>query len=144
MQVWLNRILSALAAAASFGVLGWGVFSALSIDFRMNPLLSVLYCALPILSFFLVARIRRGRIPAWTLSAAACLYLAVYSTLDWRTCSAFGYCSSVAGTVFLTLKTPSMLAFILAVACSFGAQLSRRRVKNSPEIQSAEIATPTL
>jgi hypothetical protein len=144
MQVWLNRILSALAAAASFGVLGWGVYSAWSIDFRMNPVLSVLYCALPILSFFLVAPIRRGRIPTWTIEAAACAYLMAYSMLNWRTCSAHGYCSSVAGTVFLTLKTPSMLAFILAAACSLGAQISRRRVKNSPEIQSAKIAMPTF
>lgn len=142
MHIWLNRILSALAAAASFGALGWGVYSAWSIDFRMNPVLSVLYCALPVLSFFLVVRIRRGRIPAWSLSAAASLYLVVYSMLNWRSCSAYGYCGSVAGTVFLTLKTPSMLAFILAAACSFGAQISRRRAKTSPEIQSAEIATP--
>lgn len=144
MQVWLNRILNALAAAASFGVLGWGVYSAWSIDFRMNPVPSFLYCALPILSVFLVARIRRGRIPAWTLSAAACLYLAVYSMLNWRTCLALGYCGSVAETVFLTLKTPSVLAFILAAACCTAAQISRRKVKSSPEIQSQEIVTPTL
>lgn len=143
MQVWLSRILNALAAAASFGVLGWGVFSAWSIDFRFNPVLSALYCALPILSFFLVARIRRGRIPAWWLSAAAGLYLVVYSMLNWRACSAHGYCGGVAGTVLLTLKTPSMLGFIVATACCFGGQIcGRGEALKSPDTQPQEIATP--
>ena len=138
MQIWLNRILNALAAAASFGVLGWGVYSAWSIDFRMNPVLSFLYCALPILSFPLVARIRRGRIPAWWLSIAACLYLIVYSMLNWRSCSAHDYCGSVAGTVFLTLKTPPMLGFILATTRSVGAQKfgSRQRLREESRLES--------
>lgn len=144
MQTWLSRVLNALAAASSFGVMGWGVYSAWSIDFRMSPVLSFLYCALPILSFPLVVRIRRRRIPAWWLSVAACAYLAVYSMLNWRTCSAHGYCGSVAGTVFLTLKTPPMLAFVAAAACSLGAQtLSSRRVGELPTAQSREIAAPT-
>lgn len=145
MQTWFNRVLNAVAAAASFGVLGWGVYSALSIDFRMNPVLSFLYCALPILSFPLVVRIRRRRIPAWWLSIAACAYLVVYSMLDWRTCSAHGYCGSVAGTVFLTLKTPPILGFVLAAACSLGAQRfsSSRHVGKLPTNQPREIAAPT-
>lgn len=140
MQIWLSRILNALAAAASFGVLGWGVYSAWSIDFRMNPVLSVLYCALPILSFFLVARIRRGRIPAWWLSAAASLYLAVNSMLNWRTCSAHGYCGSVASTVFLTLRTPWMLGIMVAAGCSQAADAIRTAQRLKP--QSEEIVTP--
>ncbi|MGH9562122.1 MAG: hypothetical protein ACRD3S_11770 [Terracidiphilus sp.] len=143
MQAWLSRILNALAAAASFGVLGWGVYSAWSIDFRMNPVLSVLYCALPILSFPLVARIRRGRIPVWWLSVMACAYLAVYAILNWRTCSAHGYCGSVSGTVFLTLKTPAMLGLILATACTLGAEmLSSHAGKKSPAADPRQTATP--
>jgi hypothetical protein len=142
MQTWLSRVLNALAAAASFGVLGWGVYSAWSIDFRMNPVLSVLYCALPILSFPLFISIRLRYVSAWWLSAAACLYLIVYSMLNWRTCSAHGYCGSVVGTVFLTLKTPPMLGFILAAACSPGAQKlgSRHGLQQEPGLESRSAA----
>jgi hypothetical protein len=144
MQIWLNRILNALAAVASFGVLGWGVYSLWSIDFRMNPVLSILYCALPVLPFCLVARVRRGHVSAWWLSAAASAYLVVYSMLNWRTCSAHGYCGSVERTICLTLETPSMLGFIVAAACCLGAEAIRTRagVGKPPETQSQEIATP--
>jgi hypothetical protein len=121
MRTFLRILLSLLAGVLSFTVMRWGLYSAISVDFRMNPVQTILYCALAILCFPLFVIIRLLRKPEWWLWIAACAYLVVYSALDWRSCAAMGICGSVAGTVWQTLKTHSALAFFGAAIASSAA-----------------------
>jgi len=106
-----SLVLTIPAAVLSFAVMAHGLFSAVVIDTRFNPVLSVLYCVLPILIFplFLLGQLFRKLIPLQAILALA--WLPVYSALDWRACASHGYCASVAGTVWMTFKTDPVMAF---------------------------------
>jgi hypothetical protein len=75
-----------------------------------------LFCVLPALSFpvFLLSfkSLRWSVAMHWILAAG---YLAVYSILDWRTCSELGYCQGVMRTVLQTL-TARPVEGVFAVA----------------------------
>jgi len=133
MRSWLIRVLNLSAAGTSAFLTIWGLYSAASIDLRQNPLLSFLYCAFPILAFPLFVGVRKARIPAWSMATMACAYLMVYSMMNWRTCSAQGFCGSIVETVLLTLNTPPMLAFVVAALSIQGAQMleGRRGIQES-------------
>ena len=100
-----------------------GAYSAYSVDFRQNSVLTSLYCLLPVLSFPVFLFVRRPLRSATLLAIMAAVYLPVYSMLDWRTCSALGYCGTVASTVLETLRTPTVLAFFGVAILSFAAML---------------------
>jgi len=106
-----SLFLTVLAALLSFAVMGYGLVSAVFIDTRFNPVLSIFHCVLPILSFpvFFLARLFPKIVTLQLILAIA--YLAVYSALNWRTCASLGYCTTVAATVLLTFKTFSVLAY---------------------------------
>ncbi len=110
-----------IAGFLSFALLGRGLHWALSIDVRMNPVLSILFCALPILSFpvFLAGFLFRRA--AVLQPILAVVFLAVYAILNWRTCSALGYCSSVSSVVLMTLTTPVSMAFFTVAFTSVAA-----------------------
>jgi hypothetical protein len=109
-----------LAGLLSFAVTLFGIASARAIDWHFNPLLSILYSALPILCLpaCLLSLMFRKLIALEAILAIA--YLADYSALNWRTCSSLGHCGSIASTVLMTLGTRSALAYfavaILAIA----------------------------
>src|SRR5579872_1699558 len=95
--IW--ALLLCLAGIVSAWVSIHGVWSFLSIDLQQDTAISVIYCAVQVLCFpvFLVARpVSRA---AFVLSLMALVYLAAYSSLNWRTCSELGYCMSPIGTV---------------------------------------------
>jgi hypothetical protein len=117
--------LTVLAGLLCCWVSAYGARSAHSIDFRFNPVLSILYCALPILSFpvFLLSLIV-PRIAALQI-VLAIAWLPVYSALNWRTCSSFGYCAGVASTVLATLVIPEVLAYFGAAICNVAASALR-------------------
>ncbi len=110
----------------SFAVMAHGVFSAVVIDSRFNPVLSVLYCVLPILSFplFLLGLLFRKLIPLQGILALA--WLPVYSALNWRACASHGYCTSVAATVWMTLRTQAVMEFLGVVLCSTASLILER------------------
>jgi hypothetical protein len=116
-----SLVLTVLAGLLSFAVMAHGVFSAVVIDTRFNPVLSVLYCVLPILSFplFLIGQFVRKLILLQAILVLA--WLPVYSGLNWRACASHGYCTSVAGTVWMTFKTNPVLAFFGVVVISAAA-----------------------
>lgn len=113
--------LTGIAGFLSFAILGRGLFWALRIDVWMNPVLSILFCALPILSFpvFLLGLLLRKAAALQPILAVA--FLAVYSVLNWRTCSALGYCSSVSSVVLMTLTTRVSMAFFAVAITSVAA-----------------------
>jgi len=119
--------LSTLAGVLSAAVTLYGMYSAYSVDFRMNAVLTSLYCLLPILSFPVFLLVRQPRRSSVLLAILAIAYLAVYSMLNWRTCSELGYCGSVISTVLETLSTFPVLACFGAAIFSFAALLVDRR-----------------
>jgi hypothetical protein len=121
----IRLLLNVLAGILSFLVMGWGLYSVMSVDFRLNPALTILYCAIPILCFPLFLLVRLRRKPAWWMGVAGCAFLAVYSMLNWRSCSALAVCGSVAGTVWMTLWTFPVLAFFCTTVASWAAMALR-------------------
>jgi hypothetical protein len=100
----------------------YGLAAIRGLDLRQNTLLSVAYCALPLLSLplFLFALFARRLL---LLQAPLVLaYIPVYSALNWRTCAELGYCGSVASVVLMTIATSKVLLF-WGVALSSAAAL---------------------
>jgi len=120
--IW--TILLALAGILSAGVTLSGIGHSFGIDLRQDTLLSLLYCALPVLCFPVFLLVRPPRRAAVLLSLMALTYLGAYSALNWRTCSELGYCESVIATVFQTLSINIVLAFFGVVILTLLAQLA--------------------
>ena len=123
----LWAVFLALAGVLSAGVTLYGMYSSIRVDFRQDTLLIVAYCALPALCLPVFLVFRPPHRAASLLFFMALTYLGVYSALNWRTCSALGYCESVTSTVIQTLSTNVVLAFFAVVALSLLAQLVHDR-----------------
>jgi len=119
--------LNGIAGLLSFGVLGFGLYSAWGIDPRFNPVPSTLYYVLPIASFpvFLIGFVwRRAAIVQAILALA---YLPVCIALGWRQCSSLGYCTSIASVILVNLESEAVLAFLgTAVASVVSMVLGER------------------
>ncbi len=104
----------------------YGLAAVRGLDLRQNTLLSVAYCALPLLSLplYLLALVARRLLllQAFLLFA----YIPVYSALNWRTSAELGYCGSVASVVLMTIATSKVLLF-WGVALSSAAAFVRER-----------------
>ena len=89
----------------------YGLAAIRGLDLRQNTLLSVAYCALPLLSLplYLLALAVRRLFPIQLILVLA--YIPAYSALNWRTCAELGYCGSVASVVFMTIATSKVLLF---------------------------------
>lgn len=119
--IW--AVLIALAAVLSAGVSVHGIWSAMSIDLRQDTLLSLAYCAMPVLClpvFLLVRPLSRS---TFALSLMALTFLGTYSVLNWRTCSELGYCQSIVATVMQTLSTNIVLGYFVVVILNLIALL---------------------
>ena len=119
--IW--AVLLAIAAVLAAGVSVHGVWSAMSIDLRQATVLSVVYCAMPVLCFPVFFLVRPASRSTFLLSLMALTFLGAYSTLNWRTCSELGYCDSVIATVMQTLSTNMVLAFFAVVILNLIALL---------------------
>ena len=104
----------------------YGMAAVRGMDLRQNTVLSVIYCALPLLSlplYFLTLAVRR-LLPLQAILALA--YIPIYSALNWRTCAALGYCGSVAAVVLTTIMTQKVLLFWGVGLCSLAAWVMER------------------
>lgn len=113
-NLWLG-LRVAVGVCSAFVTLH-GLYGVYGLDFRRDTLVSVLYCLLPFLSFFVFLFVKAPKLEVLLHAIIAVGYLTTYSMLDWRTCDALGYCTTVAATVLQTLCTKAVLA-------SFGALL---------------------
>lgn len=95
-----------------------GLWNIYGLDFRIDTLSSILYCLLPFLSFFVFLFVKPAKLEISLHALIAVGYLAVYSFLNWRTCTAFGYCSTVTATVSTTLMTSSVVAALVVLILS--------------------------
>jgi hypothetical protein len=119
--IW--AVLLALAGVLSVGVSVRGVWSAMSIDLRQDTVLSLVYCAMPVLCFPVFFLVRPASRSTFLLSLMALTFLGTYSALNWRTCSELGYCESVIATTMQTLSTNVVLAFFAVVILNLIALL---------------------
>jgi len=119
--IW--AVLLALAGVLSVGVSVRGVWSAMSIDLRQDTVLSLVYCAMPVLCFPVFFLVRPAGRSTFLLSLMALTFLGTYSALNWRTCSELGYCESVIATTMQTLSTNVVLAFFAVVILNLIALL---------------------
>jgi hypothetical protein len=89
----------------------YGLAAVRGMDLRQDALLSVTYCVLPFLSLplYLAAFGLRKLLPFQAILLFA--YIAVYSALNWRTCTELGYCGSVVSVVLVTIKTSKVMLF---------------------------------
>jgi hypothetical protein len=106
-----SRIFTIPAGVFSCLVTLYGLAAIRGLDLRQNTLLSVIYCALPLLSLplFVLAFAVRKLLLLQTVLVLA--YIPVYSALNWRTCAELGYCGSVTSVVFMTIATSKVLLF---------------------------------
>ena len=104
----------------------YGLAAIRGLDLRQNTLLSVAYCALPLLSLplYLLALVARRLLLLQALLVLA--YIPVYSALNWRTCAELGYCGSVASVVLMTIATPKVLLFWGVALSSLAAFIVER------------------
>jgi len=119
--IW--AVLLAIAAVLSAGVSVHGVWSAMSIDLRQDTVLSLVYCAMPILCFPVFFLVRPASRSTFLLSLMALTFLGTYSALNWRTCSELGYCQGVISTVMQTINADVMLAYFAVVILNLLALL---------------------
>jgi hypothetical protein len=128
--LWIG--LRTAAGICSIFVSVRGLDGAYGIDFRLDTLVSVLYCAIPIASFFIFLFVKAPKLEAALHLVIAVGYLSNYSILNWRTCAELGYCETVASTVLETLRTkPVEAAFGVVVFC-LAALLLGQRPLNRP------------
>jgi hypothetical protein len=119
--IW--AVLLAGAAVLSAGVSVHGVWSAMSIDLRQDTVLSLVYCAMPVLCFPVFFLVRPASRSTFLLSLMALTFLGTYSALNWRTCSELGYCEGVISTVMETINSDVMLAYFGVVILNLIALL---------------------
>lgn len=122
--------LNGIAGFLSFAVMGYGLYSAIRIDVRYDPVPSMLYYILPTASFpvFVFGLVWRKAAIVQTVIALA--YVVVCVILSWRECTVLGYCTSVTHAVVLNLETQPVLAFLAtAVASSIAMLLRDERTK---------------
>lgn len=98
-----------------------GLWNLYGLDFRIDTVVSTLYCLLPFLSLFIFLFAKPLRTQVLMHAIIAVGYLAAYSMLNWRTCSTFGYCDGAGATILMTLRTkPVLAAFLVLVLSAVG------------------------
>jgi len=119
-----SSLCRSIAGIGSFFVSAYGVYSFEFANLRQDTLAMSLFCALPLMSFpvFLLSfrSLRCSAATHWILAAG---YLAVYSVLDWRTCSEWGYCHGIMRTVLQTLTAGPVQAASAVAAFNLAALL---------------------
>jgi hypothetical protein len=106
-----------------------GLWGAYGIEFRIDTLISVLYCLLPFSSFFIFLFVKAPKLELILHTIVAFGYLSAYSILNWRSCAELGYCGSIASTIFMTCRTKPVLAAFCVIALGIVTLLidARRR-----------------
>jgi hypothetical protein len=113
--------LNGISGFLSFAVMGYGLYSAIRIDVRFDPVPSMLYYILPVACFPVFAFGFAWKKAAILQGILALAYVIVYAVLSWRQCSSFGYCTSIASIFFLVFKTKQTLAFLGTAVASLVA-----------------------
>ena len=133
-----------LVARAISGILAMmltfrGLYSAWAVDFRFSTLLTLSYCIAPGISVFVFLFARRFQVEIFLQSLIALIYTGCFIALNWRTCSAYGYCESIGATTLMTLQHASVLWAIGVVCFTLIAHLldAKRKPTSAPALPSA-------
>jgi hypothetical protein len=131
----------AVVGIGSFFVSAYSIYSFEFANLKQDTFAMSLFCALPLLSFPAFLLSFRSLLWSvrmhWILAAG---YLAVYSMLDWRTCSERGYCHGAARIVLQTL-TAKPVETVLAVAVLNLAALLLRGKRPSAQDERKTISS---
>jgi hypothetical protein len=120
------RRISVIVLTAATAILGcvvtfYGLLAVYKMDIRLNPFLSLAYCALPLLSFpIYFATLFRRKLAA-LLVGFAVAYLGVYSALDWRSCASVGICGDAISVIWTTFTTRAVLSYFGMAAGAWAA-----------------------
>lgn len=130
VALWICR---RIAAFGSLILSLYGCYCWLASGLQQDWYVVTLYCVLPMLSFpvFLLSKWQPRLSIAlhWVLAFG---YLAVFSALDWRTCSELEHCSGVAATALAALTTlPVEITFAVAIANLAVSAITRRAAKDA-------------
>lgn len=120
-------VLMIVAGVLSCDVSAFGARAAIVIDFRFSTILSILYCAPPILCLPVLLLMVAFRRLAAVQAILVLAWLPVYTALTWRNCTSVGICDSVASTVMQVLTTHVMLAYLASAVCVLAATVLRER-----------------
>ena len=130
-----------IAGLLSFAMMGYGLYSAMGVDIRFNPIPSVLYYTLPMASLpvFVLGFIWRRAALAQAVLAAA--YATVSAILGWRQCSSLDYCTSVASVILVNLESKQVLIFFGAAMASCVAMIWRegRQIRGRTEADGSAV-----
>jgi uncharacterized protein (UPF0128 family) len=135
--LWIG--LRSAAGVCSLFVSIRGFRGAYGIDFRVDALLSAIYVALPVASFFIFLFVKAQKLEMILHSIVAIGYLTTFSMLNWRTCAELGYCSAITATVIETLKIKPVLAAFGVVVFSIAANLVDAHHNRKSRLHSLEI-----
>lgn len=132
---WITlRVLTGVCAAF---VTIRGAMGVYGMEFRQDTVMSVLYCALPFLSFFVFLFARRARLEFALHTLIAVGYLCSFVFLNWRTCMSFGYCTTLFATVWTTLMArPVLAAFAVVLLSAAGFAVDSRTTRKRSALRS--------
>jgi hypothetical protein len=127
MKANSRKLFTILSGIFSGALTVYGLAAVIGMDLRQDTVLSVAYCALPLLSLplYLFALSVRWLLPLQVILVL--IYIPVYSALNWRTCAELGYCGSVASVLLMTMTTARVLLFCVVGVCSLAAFAVERR-----------------
>ncbi len=100
-----------------------GLWNLYGLDFRIDTLISVLYCLLPFSSFFIFLFVKAPKLEVSLHALIAIGYLTAFSMLNWRTCVELGYCGAIASIVWSTFRIGAVLAAFAVVLFTGSALL---------------------
>lgn len=141
VRIVTSFVCRAVVGIGSFFVSAYGVYSFEFANLKQDTLAMGLFCALPLLSFpaFLLSfkSLRWSVRMHWILAAG---YLAVYSMLDWRTCSEWGYCHGVARVVLQSLTAKPVQAVSAVAVLNLAALLLQGKRPSAQDNLFCELA----
>jgi len=100
-----------------------GVYALWATDLREDVVLELLYCLLPAANVIAFLGIRRGLLRGMVQAVLLGGFIVVYAALNWRMCSALGYCTTLNATIWMTFRTPAVVqmceGLLLSVAVAW-------------------------
>jgi hypothetical protein len=138
VRIVIEWVCRSIAGIVSFFVTAYGVYSFEFANLKQDTLAMSLFCAFPLLSF--PAFLLSFRSLHWSVRMHWMLafgYLAVYTVLDWRTCSEWGYCHGVVRTVLQTLTAAPVKAMSAVAVLNLAALLLHGKGRSARDSRKA-------
>ena len=80
-----------------------------AMDLRIDRVVTLLYCLLPVVNALAFLCSRKGLTRVVMQSVLIVGFIAAYTVLNWRTCSALGYCTTMSATLWTTIQATAVV-----------------------------------